>query len=193
MCMWCTYVMVQYMETGAEETGKSSPDWKNIRIKEDTYTRLSALGSMKDSFDDVINRLLDYYDFLPSKSIDDLWKYVALPENAECAEAALELLEAILNLGDDVSFTLLIDRSDRSDLPLDENRKNLAVFSRNETPLVIVKMVRLGQAYTYVPSSLPSAASPYPGWKYVNNVYDKDSLERTMKSLRNYYDTMVIE
>jgi hypothetical protein len=63
------------METGAEETEKSSPDWKNIRIKEDTYTCLSALGSMKDSFDDVINRLLDYYDFPPSKSIDDLRKY----------------------------------------------------------------------------------------------------------------------
>ncbi|WP_332450099.1 hypothetical protein [Methanoculleus sp.] len=136
---------------------------------------------------------MDYYDFSPSKSIDDLRKYAALPENAEYAEAALELLEAVPNLGDDMSFTLMIDRSDRSDLPLDENRKNLAVFNRNKTPFVIVKMARLGQAYTYVPSRLPSAASPYPGWKRLNNVYDSDSLEGTVQSLRNYYDTMVIE
>jgi len=47
---------------------------------------------------------LDYYDFSPSKSIDDLRKYAALPENAEYAEAALELLEAVPNLGDDMSF-----------------------------------------------------------------------------------------
>ncbi|KAF5036267.1 hypothetical protein DSECCO2_576830 [anaerobic digester metagenome] len=136
---------------------------------------------------------MDYYDFPPSKSIDDLRKYAALPENAEYVEAALGLLEAILNLGDDVSFTLLIDRSDRSDLPLDENRKNLAVFSRNKTPFVIVKMTRLGQAYTYVPTRYPDVVSSYRGWKYVNNVYDRDSLEGTMKSLRNYYDTMIFE
>ncbi len=181
------------MEIGAEEIGKNSSDWKNIRIKEDTYTRLSALGSMKDSFDDVINRLLDYYEFPASKSIDNLRKYAALPEDAGYAEAALKLLEVILNLGDDISFTLMIDRSDRSDLPLDENRKNLAVFSRNKTPFVIVKMARLGQAYTYVPTRYPDAVSPYRGWKYLNNVYDRDSLERTVKSLRNYYDTMIFE
>jgi len=193
MCVSCTCAVVKDMETGAEEIGKSSPDWKNIRIKEDTYTRLSALGSMKDSFDDVITRLLDFYDFPPSKSLDALRKYAALPEDTGYAEAALKLLETILNLGDDISFRLLIDRSDRADLPLDENRKNLAIFNRNRTPFAIVKMARQGQAYLYVPTKFPDAVSPYPGWKYVGNVYDRDSLERTVIRLRNYYDTKIIE
>jgi predicted CopG family antitoxin len=185
--------VVRKMENGAEEIGKNSSDWKNIRIREDTYTRLSALGSMKESFDDVINRLLDFYDFPPSKSVDALRKYAALPENAEYAEAALKLLEAILNLGDDISFTLMIDRHDTSNLPLDEKRKNMAIFRRNKSLFAIVKTARLGQAYIYVPTNYPDAASPYPGCKYVIDVYDKESFERAMNSLQNYYDTMIIE
>jgi len=181
------------METKVEEMVKNLFDWKNVRIREDTYTRLSALGSMKDSFDDVINRLLDFYEFPPSKSIDDLRKYAALPEDSEHAEAALKLLEAIASLGDDISFTLVIDRHDTSDLPLDEKRKNMAIFHRNKTRFAIVKTARLGQAYVYVPTRYPDAVSPYPEWKYLGNVYDKDSLARVIKNLQNYYDTMIIE
>jgi predicted CopG family antitoxin len=33
-----------------------------MQVRRDTWERLRALGSMGDSFDDVIRRLLDHYD-----------------------------------------------------------------------------------------------------------------------------------
>ena len=38
------------------------PDYKNIKIHEDTHERLQSHGNMGESFDDLINRILDDWE-----------------------------------------------------------------------------------------------------------------------------------
>jgi hypothetical protein len=38
------------------------PDYKNIKIHEDTHERLKSHGNMSESFDDLINRILDDWE-----------------------------------------------------------------------------------------------------------------------------------
>lgn len=38
------------------------PDYKNIKIHEDTHKRLKSHGNMGESFDDLINRILDDWE-----------------------------------------------------------------------------------------------------------------------------------
>lgn len=38
------------------------PDYKNIKIYEETHERLKSHGNMDESFDDLINRILDDWE-----------------------------------------------------------------------------------------------------------------------------------
>lgn len=38
------------------------PDYKNIKIHKDTHERLKSHGNMGESFDDLINRILDDWE-----------------------------------------------------------------------------------------------------------------------------------
>lgn len=38
------------------------PSYKNIKLREETYERLQKHGKMSDSFDDLINRILDEWE-----------------------------------------------------------------------------------------------------------------------------------
>lgn len=38
------------------------PDYKNIKIHEETHERLKSHGNMGESFDDLINRILDDWE-----------------------------------------------------------------------------------------------------------------------------------
>lgn len=38
------------------------PDYKNIKVHEDTHERLKSHGNMGESFDDLINRILDDWE-----------------------------------------------------------------------------------------------------------------------------------
>jgi len=38
------------------------PDYKNIKVHEDTHERLQSHGNMGESFDDLINRILDDWE-----------------------------------------------------------------------------------------------------------------------------------
>ncbi len=41
---------------------ETMPDYKNIKIHEDTHERLQSHGNMGESFDDLINRILDDWE-----------------------------------------------------------------------------------------------------------------------------------
>ncbi|WP_449405022.1 DUF7557 family protein [Halorussus pelagicus] len=45
------------------------PDYKNIKIYEETHERLKSHGNMDESFDDLINRILD--DWEEDKTTDE--------------------------------------------------------------------------------------------------------------------------
>ena len=51
---WCAVA-----ETTANEP---MPDYKNIKIHEGTHERLKSHGDMGESFDDLINRILDDWE-----------------------------------------------------------------------------------------------------------------------------------
>lgn len=47
------------------------PDYKNIKIHEDTHERLKSHGNMGESFDDLINRILDDWEEEESEGSDE--------------------------------------------------------------------------------------------------------------------------
>ena len=47
------------------------PDYKNIKIHEDTHERLTSHGNMGESFDDLINRILDDWEEEESEGSDE--------------------------------------------------------------------------------------------------------------------------
>jgi len=47
------------------------PNYKNIKIHKDTHERLKSHGNMGESFDDLINRILDDWEEEESEGSDE--------------------------------------------------------------------------------------------------------------------------
>lgn len=161
---------------------------KTVRIKEQTYNRLSDLGTVKETFNDVIGRLISFYEAhntgLHSSSIQVLKESVDFPVGEEDKQMALQLFERILSLGDDVSFTL---RMDLKDAPLIENRKNNVIFYRGNTALCLV-MTGPGVPSLYFPTE---KESEIPGWKHETYlIFSENTMEREMKVIKRLYEDM---
>lgn len=165
------------------ETDKNQ---KSIRIREQTYNRLSELGTVKETFNDVIEMLLNFYAAhnadLHSSSIQVLKESVDFPVNDEYKQIALQLFERILSLGNDVSFTL---RTDPKETPLIENRKNIVVFYRGNKELCLV---RTGTVSLYRPTKKQD--TELPGWKDGYSILNKYTLEGEMKVVKRLYEDM---
>ena len=167
------------------ETDKNQ---KTVRIREQTYNRLSDLGTMRETFNDVIERLINFYEAhdtgLHSSSIQVLKESVDFPVEEKDKQIALQLFEKILSLGDDVSFTL---RMDIKDAPLIENRNNNVIFYRGNTALCLV-MTGPGVPSLYFPTK---EESEIPGWKYKTYwIFREDIMENEMKVIKRLYEDM---
>lgn len=44
------------------QTSATVPEYKTIKLREDTHKRLKQHGNMDESFDDLINRILDDWE-----------------------------------------------------------------------------------------------------------------------------------
>ncbi len=163
---------------------------KTIRIKEQTYNRLSELGTLKETFNEVIEMLLNFYEAhnigLHSSSIQVLKDSVDFPIIEEKKQISLQLFEGILCLGKDVSFTL---RTDPKETPLIENRKNKIVFYRSNKELCLIRTGR-EKVWTSLPTKKQD--TELPGWKPEGKVYNEYSLKSTMKVIKRVYDDMQI-
>jgi len=161
---------------------------KTVRIKEQTYNRLSDLGTVKETFNGVITRLISFYEAhntgLHSSSIQVLKESVDFPVKEEYKLIALQLFERILSLGDDVSFTLRMDLEEK---PLIENRKNNVIFYKDNTALCLVKTGR-GMVWLYLPTEDENAK--FPGWKDERNILVESALEQEMKVIKRLYEDM---
>lgn len=161
---------------------------KSIRIKEQTYNRLSELGTVKETFNDVIEMLLNFYEAhnadLHSSSIQVLKESVDFPVNDEYKQIALQLFEGILSLGNDVSFTL---RKDTKEAPLIEKRKNNIIFYKGAKALCLVRTGR-NMVLLYLPADKQN--TEFPGWKEEWNIIVKEALEREMKVVKRLYEDM---
>ena len=161
---------------------------KTVRIKEQTYNRLSDLGTVKETFNDVIGRLISFYEAhntgLHSSSIQVLKESVDFPVAEDTKQIALQLFEGILSLGDDVSFTLRMDLEDK---PLIENRKNNVIFYKDNTALCLVRTGRT-MVWLYLPTEDENVK--FPGWKDEYNILRESVLESEMKVIKRLYEDM---
>lgn len=161
---------------------------KTVRIKEQTYNRLSDLGTVKETFNDVITRLISFYEAhntgLHSSSIQVLKESIDFPVAEDKKQIALQLFERILSIGDDVSFTLRMDPEEK---PLIENRKNNVIFYRDNTALCLVRTGR-GMVWLYLPTEDENAN--FPGWKDEHNILMESVLESKMEVIKRLYEDM---
>jgi len=161
---------------------------KTVRIREQTYNRLSELGTVKETFNDVIERLISFYEAhntgLHSSSIQVLKESVDFPVEEEYKQIALQLFEEILSLGDNVSFTL---RMDPEEVPLIENRKNNVIFYRDDAALCLVR-IGSRRVWLYLPTE--KADTKFPGWKDECNILVESVLKSEMKVIKRLYDDM---
>ena len=161
---------------------------KTVRIKEQTYNRLSDLGTVKETFNDVIGRLISFYEAhntgLHSSSIQVLKESVDFPVAEDTKQIALQLFEGILSLGDDVSFTLRMDLEEK---PLIENRKNNVIFYKDNTALCLVRTGRT-MVWLYLPTEDENVK--FPGWKDEYNILRESVLESEMKVIKRLYEDM---
>ncbi|HHI30198.1 MAG TPA: hypothetical protein ENL17_00610 [Candidatus Methanoperedenaceae archaeon] len=168
-----------------DETDKNQ---KTIRIREQTYNRLSELGTVKETFNYVIERLINFYEAnntgLHSSSIQVLKESVDFPVKEDGKQVALQFFERILRLGDDVSFTL---RKDPKKAPLIENRKNNVIFYRGSTPLCLVVTGR-EVSELYFPTE---EKSEIPGWKHETyHIFEESGLNHYMEVIKRLYEDM---
>ena len=161
---------------------------KTVRIKEPIYNRLSDLGTVKETFNDVIGRLISFYEAhntgLHSSSIQVLKESVDFPVEEGDKQMALQLFERILSLGDDVSFTLRMDLEDK---PLIENRKNNVIFYKDNTALCLVRTGRT-MVWLYLPTEDENVK--FSGWKDEYNILMESVLESEMKVIKRLYEDM---
>jgi predicted CopG family antitoxin len=160
---------------------------KTVRIKEPTYNRLSELGTVKETFNDVIERLISFYEAhntgLHSSSIQVLKESVDFPVEEEYRQFTLQLFEDILSIGDNVSFTL---RMDPKVTPLIESRMNNIIFYRGSTALCLVRFD--GAARLHIPSEKEDAT--FPGWKYKDTIVSEFDVNSCMKVIKHLYEFM---
>lgn len=161
---------------------------KTIRINEQTYNRLSELGTLKQTFNDVIERLINFYEAyntgMHSSSIQVLKESVDFPVNEEKKQIALQLFEEILSLGDNVSFTLQVDTEWT---PLIETRKNFVTFYKSNTPLCLAR-TRETSIELYLPTN--QEKTPLPGWKHRMRIFDKSQIEAEIEVIKRLYEDL---
>jgi predicted CopG family antitoxin len=155
-----------------------------IRIREQIYNKLSELGTVKETFNDVIERLINFYEAhntgMHSSSIQVLKESIDYPVSEEYKKIAIQLFEEILG-HENVSFTLRIDPKEN---PLIENRKNNVSFYRGNKVLCLIR-TRRDSIELYLPTE--KREIEHPGWKWEGNIYDESSLKNKLKVVERVY------
>ncbi|MGB8216838.1 MAG: hypothetical protein WCE94_06000 [Candidatus Methanoperedens sp.] len=173
------------------ESNEIDKTQRSIRIKEQTYNRLSELATAKETFNEVIEMLLNFYDAnnadLHSSSLELLKESVDFPVEDEHKKIALQFFEGILALGKDVTFILKKDPKERV---LTKNRKNQVNFYKGKMAL---SLIRTGRYWVELYRPSDTQETEPSGWEYEGNIYDDSSLESKMKVMRRVYEDMQIK
>ena len=161
---------------------------KTIRISEQAYNRLSELGTVKQTFNDVIERLINFYEIhntdMHSSSMQILKESVDFPVDEVYKQIATQFFEEILSIGNNVSFTLRIDPDE---LPLIENRNNIVTFYKGNKALCLIKTSRQA-TWFYIPTEQRS--TDRPGWKDEGFIMDESGLKSKMKVIKRLHEDM---
>ena len=161
---------------------------KTIRISEQTYNRLSELGTVKQTFNNVIELIINFYEThntgIHSSSIQMLNESVDFPVNEEYKQIAIQLFKEILSLGTDVSYTL---RTDPEQIPLIETRNNIVTFYKANKTLCLIRTGR-ESVRLYLPTE--QIGTELPGWKHERDIHNEYILEEKIKVIKRLYEDM---
>lgn len=170
------------------EISEIDKNQKTMRIKEQTYNRLSEIGTTKETFNELIEMLLNFYEAhnadLHSSSLHTLKEFVDFPVEDEDKKMALQFFEEILSLGSDVSFIL---RKDSKEKLLIKNRKNKIIFYKDKKALCLIKTGR-EKVWLYLPTD--NQETELLGWEWEGKVYNESSLKSAMKILKRVYEDL---
>lgn len=163
-------------------------DQQMIPISEQTCNRLSELGTAKQTFNNVIERLINFYEAhntgIHSSSIQILKESTDFPVNEEYKQIAIQLFEGILSFGTNVSFTL---RTDLEEVPLIEDRNNTVTFYKVNKALCLIRTGR-ETVRLYLPTE--QIGTELPGWKSERNILIESVLEEKIKVIKRLYEDM---
>lgn len=158
-----------------------------IQISVKTKEELSKIGTMSDTYDSVISRLIkEHYNLNIQPYLTQLKESVDFPVNEEKKQISLQLFEGILSLGNDVSFTLQKDPNPKK-TPLIEKRKNNIIFYRGEKVLCLVRTLR-DSVGLYLPTN--EQEDELPGWEWDEDIYSEISLKNAMEVIKRLYEDM---
>jgi hypothetical protein len=148
---------------------------RTVRVREQEYARLKALGTVRDSFSDVIERLLDFYEAydagVHSCDPSDFEARVELPENPVYRRIALDLFERTLAFGSGVTFTVGYDPLVS---PLNRTGKGLVTFYKEGRRFCLF---RVGKEHLWLYFPTERKETELEGWGLVQNVFLDNFLE----------------
>lgn len=148
---------------------------RTIRVREQEYARLRTLGTVRDSFSDVIERLLDFYEAydagIHSRDTSDFEKRVELPASPVYRKIALDLFDRTLALGDSVTFTVGYDPLVS---PLNRTGKGLVTFYKDGRRFCLFRVGK-ERLWLYFPTE--REGTELEGWELVQNVFLDNFLE----------------
>ncbi|QYZ79982.1 hypothetical protein E2N92_11390 [Methanofollis formosanus] len=161
---------------------------RTVRVRDREYERLRALGTVRESFSDVIERLLDFYEAYNGgvhSNDPEGFEGADLPENPVYRRVALDHFTGTLALGEDVSFTIGFDPLAS---PLGRRGKGLVAFYKDGRRFCLF---RVGKEHLWLYFPTDRRDTELEGWELVQNVFLDNFLEDGgMHLIRRQYQTM---
>ena len=167
------------------------PPQKTVRISETTYNKLSELGMVKDTYNNVIERLISFYECSQRSSVSKmeiLKNSVDFGTNSNIEETTLALFDCILRLGDGaVKIRLELGKYYT---PLRKGRRNYVIFSKGLKDFCLVETNHNDNYVSiYVPDEVRESAR-IPGWNGIESVYNDEGIARTIEKIRAVYKSL---
>lgn len=148
---------------------------KSLPLRETEYYRLLAIVTGGESFSDVIERLLDFYEAyssgVHSRDSTDFERDLVLPESKVYRNVAITLLNQTLALGENVSFTIGLDPLTP---PLSRTGKGLVTFYKEGRRFCLF---RIGKEHMWLYFPTEREDTELEGWELVQNVLLDNYLE----------------
>jgi hypothetical protein len=153
----------------------SNAGMRALNLRETEYDRLMAIVMGGESFSDVIERLLDFYEAyasgVHSRDPLDFERNLMLPESKVYRKVATELLNQALALGENVSFTIGFDPLTP---PLSRAGKGLVTFYKEGRRFCLF---RIGKEHMWLYFPTEREDKELEGWELVQNVLLDNYLE----------------
>ena len=170
---------------------ESSLSQKTIRIDETNYNKLSELGKVKDTYNDVIERLISFYECSQHSSVSKmeiLKNSVDFGTAGSIEETTLALFDRILKVGDG-AINIRLERG-KHYTPLREGRINHVIFSKGLKDFCLVD---INHNQNHVSINVPAEVSNIaliPGWNGIGSVSNDGDIDHMIEKIQAVYKSL---